>query len=166
MKIGHFFLLIMLACSTSCTSTQEQAGYATVQDMENNFVKKYKDYPGYLPPGEAVKYIGTFKKHRYRGLRKNQLQVVRSTFVRGLMRDLANDEHVDSIYYYMAAFPKEFVSKDSSLFPFVMMQVVPKNRDTLRKDKYPLPPTTAIFFMPAGLCPPPGIGCRIVESTD
>jgi hypothetical protein len=168
MKKVIFLMAIVGVYCVSCTSSKKSLGTVTVQDYYNGntYAQKYLSDPHLLTGNDAMVYINSFKKHKYKTFGKKTLDNPWSTFDRNTLDSLVNDPETDSIFFFLAAFPKKdkSVPKDSIRHPFIIMEAVPKiptsamGKGSAESSSSAL---SSLFFMPVQLCPPPNTGCRI-----
>ena len=168
MKKVIFLAAIVGVYCVSCSSSKKSLGQVTVQDYYNgnSYAQKYLNDPHLISGDDAKIYIKAFKKHKYKGLFKGKhLDNAWSTFDRNTLDSLVNDPGTDSVFFFLAAFPKKdkSVPNDSIRHPFVIMEGVPKipmsamgkgSRESASLQVQP------VFFSPIKLCPPPNTGCR------
>ncbi|MEO5907969.1 MAG: hypothetical protein ABIR50_04095 [Ginsengibacter sp.] len=165
MKKVIFLMAVITVYFISCRSSKQSMTSTTDADYYNDpFVQKYKGNPDFLPPDSAIKYINNFKKHAYRGWRKNKLAIAWSYFNPDLLKNLTKDADVNSIYFLFAAYPGKGIDQDHKRHPFIIMEAIP----TVLKEvggkggANPVMSTSnAVFFMASTICPPPNTGCRI-----
>ncbi len=168
MKKVIFLMGIIGFYCISCTSSKESLGGVTVQQYYNGntYAQKYLNNPHLLTGNDAMAYIKSFKKHKYRIFGKKTLDNPWSTFDRDMLDSIGNDPETDSIFFFLAAFPKKnkSVAKEKRGDPFVILEAIPKS-STYEKGKgsaeSPYYTAKSAFFSPVGLCPPPNTGCRM-----
>lgn len=148
----------------SCTSSKENISTTSTQDYykDNSYAQPYINNPQLISGDSAIVYINHFKKHIYRGWRKNKLLNAWSTFDRTTLDSLVNDRNTDSVYFFLAAYLKNDKDKDQRKHPFVIMEAIPKPSSKANGKGSTVPETTlskSLFFMPVKMCPPPNTGC-------
>lgn len=168
MKKVIFLMSIVGLYCISCTSTTKNLGQVTVQDYYNGntYAQKYlSDSPHLLTGTDARIYINAFKHHKYKISGKRKLDNAWSTFDRNILDSLVNDTETDSVFFFLAAFPKKDKSVPDSMkkHPFIIMEAIPKiPMSAMGKGSSESTSVQAqpIFFSPIKLCPPPNTGCR------
>jgi len=169
MKKVIFLMGIVGFYCISCTGSKENLGQVTKEDYYagNSYAQKYLSDPHLISGDDAKIYIKAFKKHKYKGLFKgHHLDTAWSTFTRYTLDSLASDPETDSIFFFLAAFPKKDKSVPDSQrrHPFIIMETVPKiPMSAMGKGSAESSASTlrSLFFTPVKLCPPPNNGCRI-----
>lgn len=164
-KVFLLFTVISLHL-ISCNSTKKIALAPTSEDQDyynDPLVKKYEHFVGFIPPSLALEYVKAFRKHKYRGFGKKNLQNAWSTFDRNLITTLTNDDGVDSVCFLFGAYRHKDHVGDSLKHPFVIMLGIKESKDKARgsESNNPARLVVPIYFMPAKICPPPNAGCRI-----
>lgn len=155
------FYLMSCSSNKSISTTNVKDYYAN-----NPFAQPYLNYPGIIPADFAKVCIQYFKKHKYRDFGKKRLENTLAAFDRSLLTAFANDSNVDSIYFYLAAYPKWYkaIDKSKARHPFVIIEAKPKVVPPVsgKGSAESLPAASqSIFAAPVKLCPPPDRGCRI-----
>lgn len=167
-------MAIITACLLSCTSTKQNVQEKMSVDdyyKDNPYAKPYLDEPfrQYLITGRQAKiYVHAFRNHKYRFWRnKHNLDTAWSVFDKHLLETVIADQKTDSVYFLFAAFPRwdRAVPKDKKRHPFIILQGIPKH-ELLKTGNGGFFPdnaelSTPIYFLPAGICPPPNTGCSI-----
>lgn len=152
----------------SCTSSKKNISATSIQDYykDNHYAQNYMDAPGLVSGDVALDYIHAFKKHNYRGFGKEKLNNPWSTFDRKTLDQLINDGETDSIYFLLAAFPKndKSVLKDSTRHPFIILVAIPKPSATETgkgSSNFSVATSKAVYLLPVKICPPPNTGCSM-----
>lgn len=158
-------LLIVSAFLCSCCSTKEMPSVsADTTYLSDPYVAKYKNIQGFTPPADALQYIQEFKNHQYRTfVTKKALKNSWSIFDQDAIKALLADDNTDSVFFYLAAFPKTCaISKKLRKKPFVMLQARKKS-PVSGKGKGSAPKSgISVYLVPVDICPPPKTGCRVI----
>ena len=167
MKKVIFLMGIVGFYCISCSSSKKNMSTESIQDYykDNPYAEKYLKDPHLLTRNEAMVYINSFKKHKYKTFGKKKLDNPWSTFDRNMLDQIVNDPKTDSIFFFLAAFPKKDKSVPDSQrrLPFIIMEAVPKipmsamGKGSVESSSYLV---QSVFFSPIKLCPPPNNGCR------
>lgn len=140
----------------SCTSSKENFSSTSAHDYTNNcYADSFLKYNP-IPPTKAVAYINEFKKHKYKGLRRNRLLNAWSAFDVNALKDLVKNENTDSVFCYLAAYLKNERDKNKRRNPFVIIEVKPKPSFVCQHKRI----ASSLYFLPIKICPPPNTGCR------
>ena len=168
MKKVIFLTGIITIFFISCTSSKKNISATSTQDYykDNHYAQNYMDAPGLVSGDVALDYIHAFKKHKYRGFGKGKLNNPWSTFDRKTLNQLIDDGETDSIYFFLAAFPKndKSVLKDSTRHPFIILEAIPKTPATETgkgSSNFSAATSKPVFLLPVKICPPPNTGCSI-----
>jgi hypothetical protein len=168
MKKVIFLMGMVSFYCISCTSSKKNISQVSVKEYykDNSYADKYKNFPHLLTGDEAKTYINAFKYHTYKGWRKKKLNNAWSTFDRHTLDSLVKDQQTDSIFFFLAAFPRhdKSVLEDSTRHPFIILEAIPKSSisSTGKGDSESSSNSVQpLFFSPVILCPPPDRGCRI-----
>lgn len=152
----------------SCTSSKKNISETSVEEYynDNPYAQKHIYAPGLVTPDVAFDYIHAFKKHKYRVFGKGKLDNPWSTFDQHALDSLINDPETDSIFFFLAAFPKKdkSVPKDSTRHPFVVLEAIPKPSETETgkgSSNFSATLSKPLYIVPVQICPPPNTGCRM-----
>jgi hypothetical protein len=171
MKKVIFFTGIVTLFSVSCTSSKKNISATSKQDYykDNHYAEKYMDAPGLISRDVALHYINAFQKHKYKGFGEKKLENAWSTFDRATLDRLIKDPETDSIFFFLAAYPKKdkTVEKEKRRHPFVILEAVPevpKSEKGKGSANSSATLSTPVYLLPVQICPPPNAGCRVPGS--
>lgn len=154
----------LIACNES--KQLKSSAQAFGRDYLNNpFVDKYKNEPGFISdPNDAMIYINEFKHHKHHAAGKKRMQNAWTFFDKSMLNKLSNDPDVDSIFFYLAAYPKSYGVDSLRKMPFVLMSGYSLNKNSKGDKSFESQSRgNAVFFKPppGGICPPPQMGCKV-----
>ncbi len=151
---------ISAICFNSCTSSINCSSEVPAKEYYKNnlYAKSYLDNPYLISVCLAKTYISAFKHHNYRGWRKQKLNYPWSVFDTSVLNNIVKDPNIDSVFFYLAAFPRKdkSVPKDSTRHPFIILMAKTK-ADKIEKEGN----SNKLYFVPIKICPPPNVGCAI-----
>ena len=168
MKKVIFLMGIGTILFMSCTSSKKNISATSIQNYykDNHYAQNYMDAPGLVSGDVALGYIHAFKKHKYKTFGKGKLNNPWSTFDRTTLDKLINDGETDSIFFFLAAYPKKGpgIEKENRRHPFVVLQAIPKPPATETgkgSSNFSAGLSKPVYLVPIKICPPPNTGCSM-----
>jgi hypothetical protein len=161
------FVAIITICFISCTTTKSNTGKISAEEYYKNnpYAEPYLPNSHFISEDEAMVLIHAFKKHKYKVFHKKYLNNPWSTFERSVLNELITDPKTDSIFLFLAAYPKNdhSIDKEKRGHPFVILKAIPKQDPPLSGNggsDFLSYLSQAIYLLPSNICPPPDSGCK------
>ena len=123
--------------------------------------EKYFGTTNSLSEKAALAMIGTFPKHKYRGLHKKSLDSTWTRFDVQMLRDILNNSNVDSFKIFLAV---KINPDDAATFrlPTVVLQIKLKETTTHASKGSSSVLAEYQYLSGSQLCPPPRGDCRVI----